>query len=328
MHKDMLLENSQECVIKCFGDKNPDKVFYVIRQEELGRGLFSILSGVICHLDFANRCGFIPVIDFKNFKTVYNEDLEIEGTQNSFEYYFLPVSNISLEEVYSSKCVVISGNGYPKGYDYSVTAIPNLKSIFDKYIRIKPEIEQLVCIQKDVFDKTLGIHFRGQEMRTAIKHPLPPSNKQILKSIDIILASNTYKHLFVCTEDDRLLSFIDSEYRGMVISNNHFRTCGNNAYKMTPRLNHKYLLGREVLVDMLCLSRCDALIAGNSNVSEMACFLNNGKYSATIFIDNGFNSRYKLLARVLWDIKNIIPQGMGGFKFDDKTLVRMNRIYE
>jgi hypothetical protein len=323
INKDELIANSQKCVVKCFGDKNPDKVFFVIRQEGLGRGLFSILSAVICYLDFADRCGFIPVVDLKNFETEYNQQEEIGGTQNVFEYYFSPVSNVSLDDVYSSKCVVFSDNSYPKDYDFNVTAIPDLKNIFDKYIRIKPEIKRSLLVSGGSTDRTLGIHFRGQEMRTAISHPLPPSKKQILKSIDILMARNAYQRIFVCTEDDRLLDFIDSEYRGMVISNNHFRTQGANAYKMTPRANHKYLLGLEILVDMICLSRCDALIACSSNVAEMSRFVNNGAYSSSIFINNGLNSRYRLLANVLWNIKNIIPPMIGGFKFDDKTIVLM-----
>jgi hypothetical protein len=320
--KDLLLGNAQECIVKSFGDKNPDKVFFVIRQEGLGRGLFSILSGVICYLDFADRCGFIPVVDFEYFKTEYNQDEYIEGTKNAFEYYFLPVSSVKLDEVYSSRCVVLSGNGYPKGYNYTIANIPGLYKTFYKYIKIRPEIESLVNISKSSFtNKVLGVHFRGQEMRTAAGHWFPPSNKQMFKAIDTMMQREPFDCIFVCTEDKRLLKILENKYPGMVISNDHFRTQSINAYKINPRKNHKYLLGREVLIDMLCLSKCDALISCSSNVAWMARFINNKLYSASIFINNGPNSNYWPLAKVLWTIKNILPAKLGGFKLDEKTIV-------
>jgi len=320
--RDFSLENAQECVVKSFGDKNPDKIFFVIRQEGLGRGLFSILSGVICYLNFAERCGFVPVVDFENFKTEYNQEEEIGATKNAFEYYFFPLVNIKLNEVYSSKCVVFSGNGYPKGYDYTIANIPGLYKTFQKYIKIRPEIEQLVKVSKNSQEKkVLGVHFRGQEMRTAPGHWFPPSNKQMFKAIDTMLQRGTFDCIFVCSEDERLLNILYERYPGMVISNDHYRTQGVNAYKENPRNNHKYLLGREVLVDMLCLSQCDALISCSSNVAWMSRFVNNNRYSSTIFINNGPNSNFWLLAKVLWSIKNILPANMGGFKIDEKTIV-------
>ncbi len=320
--KDLLLGNAQECVVKSFGAKNPDKVFFVIRQEGLGRGLFSILSGVICYLDFADRCGFIPVVDFEYFKTEYNQDEYIEGTKNAFEYYFLPVSSVKLDEVYSSRCVVLSGNGYPKGYNYTIANIPGLYKTFEKYIKIRPEIQSSVNIPRSSLnDKVLGVHFRGQEMRTAVGHWLPPSNKQMFKAINTMLHRGAFDWIFVCTEDKRLLNILDKKYPGMVISNNHYRTQGINAYRINPRKNHKYLLGREVLIDMLCLSHCDALISCSSNVAWMSRFINNHLYTATIFINNGPNSNFWLLAKILWALKNILPANMGGFKLDDKTIV-------
>jgi hypothetical protein len=66
-----------------------DKVnsrYFVIRQGSRGRGLFSLVSGVICNLDIADKLGSIPVVDFENYKTVYNEVGSVNGTLNSWEY--------------------------------------------------------------------------------------------------------------------------------------------------------------------------------------------------------------------------------------------------
>jgi hypothetical protein len=318
----------QNCFVQNFGHDNADNVYFVIRQAGKGRGLFSLLSAVICYLEFADRCGFIPAIDFENFHTEYNEICDIAGTKNAFEYYFLPVSHASLDTIYSSKRVIFSENSYPKNYDFNVTAIPNLKNIFDKYIRVRPEIEKLVFIKKDSKDRVLGVHFRGQEMRTAKGHSFPPTKKQILSSIDMIMKKEVFQYIFICTEDQRLLEFIKKEYGPIVLCNDHFRTTGDNAYQKSPRQNHKYLLGREILVDMLCLSRCHSLIYGDSNVTEMARFINNDNYKKTIFIDNGMNSRFQPIASVLWGLKNILPPMLGGFRLSHKSIIYKENTYE
>jgi hypothetical protein len=320
--------NRQSCVVQNFGENNPENVYFVIRQEGLGRGLFSLLSAVICYLDFADRCGFIPVVDFENFKTEYNEKEVINGTRNSFNYFFQPLNQVSLFDVYTSKRVIFSNNHFPDGYDFNITNLPCLRNTFNKYIKFNPEIEDSIFIKTNSASKILGVHFRGQEMRTAKLHPFPPTKIQILTSINMLMKKGDFNNIFVVTEDLRLLEFIKKEYGEIVLSNNHFRTDGINAYKITPRHNHKYLLGREILVDMLCLSRCNALVCGDSNVTEMARFINNGSYEKTIFIDNGINSRYYPIARFLWRIKNGLHPKLGGFSLCQNSIIYKENNFE
>ena len=64
---------------------------------------------------------------------------------------------------------------------------------------------------------------------------------------------------------------------------------------------------------MLILSRCNALLCSDSNVSEAARFVNAGRYDRVCVIDNGPNSNNKLLARYLWFIKKSLPSSLGGF---------------
>jgi hypothetical protein len=86
--------------IHTFGNKNKNKTFYVIQREGVG-GLFSHLLFVLDHLLYCDKMKYIPVIDFKNFPTVYSE-----YNENSWEYYWEPVSKYSLNEVYKSNCVI------------------------------------------------------------------------------------------------------------------------------------------------------------------------------------------------------------------------------
>lgn len=85
-----------------------------------------------------------------------------------------------------------------------------------------------------------------------------------------------------------------------------------NAYNINPSSRHRYLLGREVLVDALFLSRCDGLIHGSSNVSEFARFINHGEYSYRHNIMNGINSDNRFWAHYQYRIKSHLPRSLGG----------------
>ena len=322
-----LLTDSQICHMKSFGDLNPDEIFYVIRQESTGRGFFSILSSVLCHLDIADKHNFVPVIDFENFKNVYNESHAINGTFNSWEYYFEPLNHFTLKDVYRSKNVIFSDNGYPSGYDFSITTEKHLLKIFHKYIKYKPILTTAIEAYSRFLDEpVLGVHFRGQEMRTAPGHWFPPSKKQMAAVIDKVLEKYHYPKIFVVSEDAGLLEFLKKRYPNKIISCDHYRTVHKNAYKEYPRQNHFYLLGLEVMVDMMLLSKCNSIIGCTSNVVTFARFLNNGMFESEIQINNGPNSRYRPIAKVLWYLKNLLPARWGGFSVDDSSIIECKNL--
>jgi hypothetical protein len=315
-NENSILVNNVPLFAKTFGDLNSDKYFYVIRQPGSGRGLFSLFSSVLCHLDICDSLGFIPIIDFQNFPCVYN-DPEVEGNKNVWEYYFEPVSEYTLDEVYSSKNVFFSIPDYPSGYSYSITAEPKLHKVLDKYIKFKPSIlEKVKTFEQEFFlnRKLLGIHFRGQEMKTTPNHWYPPTKKQMTLAIDTLLEQYKFDALFVVTEEASYLEFLRSTYKNIdVLANNHYRTYSVNAYKQKPRKDHLFLLGKEVVIDALLLSHCHGIIYCTSNVATVSDFLNDSKYEAKIIINNGSNFSNATLAKYSWYIKSILPTSLGGF---------------
>lgn len=313
--KSKLLTNTQPCKIGNFGELNGDKIFYVIKQEGRGRGLFSIVASVLCHLNIAEEHGWMPIIDFENFKNIYNEANLINGTNNSWEYYFYPVQKYKLDEVYSSKNVIISDDGYPVGYNYSITGEKRLYSIFLKYFKVKSDI--ILDIDKFYNEhflgrRVLGVHFRGQEMRTARGHPFPPTKKQMVYRIKKIIQEYNFNEIFVVSEDANYIDFLKKEFPG-IISTNNYRTYGKNAYNQYPREDHIYKLGREILIDSILLSKCHGLIGCGSNVSTFSRFINNGSYEIDERISNGRNSNNIIISKLLWSIKAILPSSLGGF---------------
>ena len=320
-------ESSNEVSVftKRFGDMNIDRIFYVIRQPGQGRGLFSLLSSVLCHLDIAESLDATPVVDFQNFPCVYNDPDENQ-TLNSWEYFFSPVSRYSLDEVYSSRNVLLSATGYPAGYSYTITAEPHLKVIAKKYISFNSYlVESADDFQMKYFlgKNVLGVHFRGQEFRTAPGHWYPPTKKQIVCAINDMISLHRYDKIFLVSEDAGLVDFIMKEYGEIVCANEHFRTYGDNAYRMNnARHRHFLRLGEEAAIDCLLLSRCQGLVACTSNVSNVARFFNDNCYKSQIQINNGPNFNRAIAARYSWRTRSVLPNYLGGFNTNFRIMKR------
>ncbi|NTW33887.1 MAG: hypothetical protein HGB12_14940, partial [Bacteroidetes bacterium] len=286
-----------------------------------GAGFFSNFSFVLNHLKIADKLGVIPVVDFKHFKTLYNENNVINDTENAWEYYFEQVSSYNLKEVYSSKYILVTDSFWGKEMCFQVTRDPELYNIYKKYIKIKKDIiTEFEWFIKDNYqgEKILGCHFRGQEMKTARRHPLPPTKKQICFKIDKLLEYEKYTKIFLSTECLSYYEYLKNRYGDKVIAINSYRSY-KNAYSEFPRKSHRYYLGRDILIEAILLSKADGLLCGDSNVSEIAAFMANKNNNYLYKIDNGINSSHWLVSKYLWFYKALVPPVIGGFKIDAKN---------
>lgn len=312
---DDLINQTWPLRARSFGSLNPDKVFYVIWRQ--GRaGLFSIVQSVAAHLDLADEMGFVPIVDFQNFPSTYTDDVPLEGTSNSWEYYFEPVSAFSLDEVYQSKSVVFCDGSYPAGYPFAITESQKLRDSYHRHIRFKPSVLEFVDRFADEHlsgSRVLGVHFRGQEMRTEPGHPLPATPRQMAARASALMADRGYDKIFLVTEEQSYLDYFRSVFGTRVVATDAFRTYETNAYDLAPGDHHKYRLGLGILRDTLLLARCDAMLCAGSNVSVFAEFLNGGRYDVVSRIDNGMNSTDPRVAKRLWFVRDRLPQWLGGF---------------
>ena len=126
-----------------FGNKNPDKIFYIIRRSP-GAGFFSNLTYVLGHLEIAKKHKFTPVIDMENYPTIYNEKKLINKTYNSWEYYFKKVSKYKLDEVYKSKNVITTSNFFKPHMSTDMSLKKEFHGLIKEYIHIRPEITKKV----------------------------------------------------------------------------------------------------------------------------------------------------------------------------------------
>ncbi len=301
--------------ILSFGKKNPNKIFYVI-QRAGGGGMFSNLNYVLHHLYISDKLGFIPVIDMENYKTYYNESLSVNGTKNSWNYYFEPVSKYSLKEVYSSQRVIITdgktrGNFLFDGYDKLSF---DHKKIFYKFVKIKKSLinEKNNFIKKNFKNKKiLGIHFRGTDQKTAQRHPLPATKKQIINLIDSLDKKHNYDKIFLATEEKDYYDLLKKRYPNLIHYSKHYTKKRNIFFE--DRKGIRFQLGKEVIIDMMLLSNVDHLIGVRSNVVLAAKYFSKKKIKY-FEIKNGFNSNNLFIANIKWYLKSVLPHFLGGFK--------------
>ena len=298
-----------------FGTLNKNKVFYVIKRSP-GAGLFSNVIYVLNHLIIAENNNFFPVIDMKNFTTIYNEKNKINGNYNSWEYYFNKVSKFNLNEVYSSQNVIITKNRFYSSFS-NIISNDKFRKIGKKYFEInnkyKKEAEKYH--KKFLNNKTLAIHYRGTSYKTSANHPFPATIDQTINYCEHLIKKFNYKKIFLCTEDLKLLIEMKKKFgHKLFFLKNSYRSYKDDAFKKYPRKLHRFNLGKEILIESLIISKCSAFLHAKTNVSEFIKFLdkyNNIKY---FNLSNGFNTSNEYLAPYLWYYKNLVPEVLGGFK--------------
>ena len=308
--------NTENTSLFSFGEKNPDKFFYIIKITP-GAGLFSNVLFVLNHLKLAKKKNCIPFVDMQNFSTIYNEAEKIHNTFNAWEYFFENYTKISINEIYQSKNVYISSNLFHKSF-FKDTNTDELRKYFRDNLKIKKRYKKIVDFFSEKYfknKKILGVHFRGTSYKRSPGHPLPATKKQILKRINQLQANNDYDKIFFVTEEENYKKFLISNLKTKsLFLESSYRSDKNDAFEVYPRRLHRFKLGREALLEAMLLSKCDALIYITSNVSSSAIAWNLNTTQKRIKIDNGLNSNNVFLAQIFWYIKKRLPKFLGGFK--------------
>ena len=317
LRKSIFFNNELFYNLKSFGNKNPRKIFYVI-QRSPGGGMFSNLNYVIHHLLIAEKFGFIPIVDMSNYYTLYNEKKPIKRTNNSWEYYFEPVTKYSLDEIYKSKNVIIT-DGRTRGNTF-FDGFQNLniehRKVFNKYIKIKKNL----ILEKDKFykknfknQKILGVHFRGTDYKNRERHPLPATKKQIMTIIDDLNLKYKYDKIFLVTEEKKYLYFLKNRYKNLI----HFSKIFTNKKQIffeNFTKNIRYKIGKENIIDMLLLGSVDHITGIDSNLISASKYFS--KKNIIFFkIENGYNSPNIFVASFKWYLKKLLPKAFGGLNY-------------
>lgn len=277
---------------KNFGTMNPTEIVYLIKPDYQDgvEGLLSLINKQVLYIEKAKKNGYIPYVDWKNYKTQY-----YDGKNNAWEFFFKQPSNLIESEVYNSRNVYLSGWTFK---NINSEKLFESDIFFDKEIRRKSsdvlhnnlqfneEVIELVRKenQKLNIEECLGVYIRGTDY---IK--LKPSGEYIQPSIDQMKNKisdfiNKYDApIFLVTEDGNIYDALMDEF-GEKIRTVSYDTFireydGKDVLSKSNVLEeNKKLRGQKYLAKMILLSKCKYLITSITQGSKFSYALNDGKY--------------------------------------------------
>lgn len=274
-----------------YGEENPDKTFFVIRRATCKVGLFSYVMTNMGLVRYAAERGYIPVIDMQSNQNTYLEEGQI-GKENAWEFYFEQPCGYGLSDIARSKNVILScglideNSVFPgKETAWEEALCKEWRSVFSRYFIVKEEIQrEAKALYRQMFgtEKTVGVLARGTDYvnNRPKNHPVQPDAAAMIRDVKAVLEKHGCSRVYLATEDEDI-------YR-------QFRTAFGDRLKVTDakrcrdtrdanindisyeREQDKYLKGKEYLINIVLLSMCDCLIAGNVGGTLGALLMSDG----------------------------------------------------
>lgn len=73
---------------------------YIVAMEHSRTGIFGYINNYLPHFAYAISCGYVPVVDMKNYKTIYQTNKE-----NAWEKFFEQPCGLGLDEIHDKKAI-------------------------------------------------------------------------------------------------------------------------------------------------------------------------------------------------------------------------------
>lgn len=292
-----------ECTAS-FGKQNPGRRFYVIRSPKSDLGFFGLYNYVVDELKKAERINAEPVVDWQYYPNDYLLEDVYVGKVNAWEYFFLPMSGISLAEVYHSKNVIMSsgvnlGGGFSEVRD--AEELLESSRLIAKYIQLNEKTKNLCEQEYQRLGmgrcRTLGVKCRGTDFRETRphKHAICPDVKT---TVDIISEKckewGEFDKIFLATEDEIMFEQMKEIYSDKLLYNQteRFKTANgqwlNKTFDQSGRgRTYKYERMLEYFISVYLLSKCNALIAPMVGATLGAMRIRGSKYEQCYLIRLG-----------------------------------------
>lgn len=299
-----------------FGSENPDKIFYVIRGVDhhakhytgVAMNLLANYSYVLAHIIYADKHGWLPIVDQIHDPVNTKEDFPINGTQNPWEYFWCQPIPYSLEEVYHSKHVVLSKRSWylPGDLGYSAEKHKD-KMLLRRYHELSERIplnrvtrEHVDAVVKEFFPqggRVLGISMRRggtarEDTYHAPNHPIQPTPEEMLAAVQEKMKLWSIDFVFLATEEQHYVEYFSAALEDKLIYLPRKRYVGWKKY--TEEENPLYQPGRryqtalEYLTEMEMLARCQCLIGSITSGLRYALIRNGARFEHVEILENGF----------------------------------------
>jgi hypothetical protein len=223
-----------------------------------GVGMAGNILIVINELLIMNE-GDVAWVDMGSYKSICYDNLDY--TNNAWEYYFTQNKNFEDGKEILLKPPRPAMINYNHPYTQIDSLIVRSKKLFYDNFKIKDDILDEVnqFFEINLKNKiTLGCQIRlGDMVKT---HDVPNIDGYWDKILNILEENPQIDQIFLATDDDEAIEFISKKTPIPILyQKNIYRTSSESPYERlnSERENHGYNLCREVLIDMLLLSKCD-----------------------------------------------------------------------
>lgn len=307
---------------KSFGELNPDITFYVIRpyyflkpNELIYRNVANLLTQyyyVVQKLSYALRNGWVPIVDWENYgKLPHAEDYPVNGTNNSWEYYWKQPCDYTLEEVYQSKNVILSTQNIGQfGHVPNCAMSPPYNTYARRLVDMCPQYTCVIPLndttlkyvdeaQEKYFPKderVLGVVVRGASYgRTGTpyhSHPMQATMEELISAVHRYLDEWEIEYIFFVNEMQELVDAMVEEFGDKVIVLPRMRdTFGRPADGVTKNPMYadgqRYQTNLDYITEVALLSRCTSIVGSMSSGMRTALIWNAGKYENMHVFEKG-----------------------------------------
>ena len=280
-----------------YGNENPDKIFYIIGQNDFTCGLWWIINKVTMHLAYADEKGYIPIIDYLNYHTQYHSKEEI-GLINVWEKFFQQPAGLSLNDIARCKNIILSdqynapSKKYLMGNTDFYTDISKRQyfiKYFKKYIRFSPATYDYIDKTRKAIipdkSRVLGVLCRGTDyvINKPKGHPIPPTTKEVLTKVHEVIEKYKCDFIFLATEDDSILKAFENKFKNKLLYVQQKRITYNqmadaeNIMEASIKINqNRYKMGLDYLCATYILSTCNCFIGTRCGGTKGVLMMTNG----------------------------------------------------
>lgn len=293
---------------RSFGEKNADREIVILDYACDDEGLGSIAKCAFAHFMWMTRSGYVPVMNLSKYPNQY---LAAEG-ENMWEYFFEPVTSVSVEEAYQSRHVIVAGendiswcdfhiNPYQRAY---MKAFGNREE-FRRTIRInqktKEHIEHKMPKEFREGKRILGVVARGTDFRNAAAVKTNKIWRENVAEIEKVIEvcrhykeKNDYDYIYVATEDQEYFDKFKKCFGESLLSISQRRVTydyENGDFKSVRELlaaENGKMMGRDYLSGVWSLTECTALLYNvECGAVRLAWLWKQGDYELFQCIDPG-----------------------------------------
>lgn len=268
---------------------NTVKDYYVIRRFPPGAGFFSNWFYYLYHSMYAHRHSMNPVIDGKTYISMYNS-----GNINWINQYYQghDICSVRKTKKYVLSDNIIINNYLPFSYSKNKQDIVIDINMLNELHILSKEVFKLNDYMRNQFfeeqrmheikyNQTMAVHIRQTDKTRYNKdHQMAVSLEEYIKEVDLILLEKKIKKIYLATDSLHAYNAFSERYRDYLIPTQRLRS-EYDALHLSPstKVDYKFRIGEDVLLDALHMSHCSYFLHSNSNVAMACIVMSNDSFS-------------------------------------------------